>query len=137
MPLLLDVDMTDVAYVCATYCMRRVGYKGTIHQFLSIVPDKYTTDILLGDILVWNVDAEGEVPALEISQSTIISSFAKFDRHYGVFEGSELELVSDVRLMGDMLIPNIRLRRLSDLLREPDGIIRFKNLINLEASHND
>ena len=135
---LLAVDMTDVAFVCATYCMRRIGYMGTIHEFLLIEPEKYTTttDVLIGDILVWNTnDSRGEVPALEICKGTIISSFIKFDRHYGIFEGNGL--VSDVRLMGDMMIPNIRFRRLSDLLREPDGVIRFKNLINLEALHND
>ena len=123
---LLAVDMTDVAFVCATYCMRRIGYMGTIHEFLLIEPEKYTTttDVLIGDILVWNIDnAEGEVPALEICKATIISSFTKFNKHYGVFEGNGL--VSDIRLMGDMLIPNIRFRRLSGLLREPDGIIRI------------
>ncbi len=121
------VDLTDLVFVCATYCMRRIGYRGSIYDFLSIVPDKYLDtysyeDVAIGDILIWETNEPTCTPALEIIDATIISSFIKLDKHYAVYEGNDL--VSDTTLIGDMQIPNIRCRRLSHLKYRPDGIIR-------------
>ena len=121
---LCDVDLTDLMWSCAVYVMRRIGYNGTIHDFLKLEHHKYHYPINIGDVVLWdNCDNSYSTPAMRVENNLPISDYLKLDKHYAVYEGNDI--ISDIQLLGDMQLPGIRFRKLSDLHTKPAYIIEF------------
>ena len=121
---LCDVDLTDLTWTCAVYVMRRIGYNGTIHDFLKLKYHKYHYPFNIGDVVLWkHRDTSYSTPAIRIENDLPINEYLKLDKHYAVYEGNGI--ISDIQLLGDMQLPGIRFRKLRDLHTKPAYIIEF------------
>ena len=126
-PTMKAVDLTDITYPCATYALRRVGSHWPVERLINFPPEPFF-ELNVGDVLVWDVlDSPKEMSAYVIDEhGRPISRVVAYNRHFGVFEGDGV--VSDVKFIGELVIPNIRVRRLSEMARQPTGRIPLEVL---------
>lgn len=126
-PTMKAVDLTDITYPCATYALRRVGSHWPVERLINFPPEPFF-ELNVGDVLVWDrLDSPKEMSAYVIDErGRPISRVVAYNRHFGVFEGDGV--VSDVKFIGEPAIPNIRMRRLSEVARQPTGRIPLEVL---------
>lgn len=121
------VDLTDITYPCATYALRRIGSHWPVERLLNFPPEPFT-ELNVGDILVWDrLDSPEETSAYIMDEhGRPISRSVAYNRHLGVYEGDGV--VSDVKFIGELGIPNIRMKRLSEMPKQPTGRIPLEVL---------
>lgn len=126
-PIMNAVDLTDITYPCATYALRRVGSHWPVERLLNF-PHEPFTELNVGDILVWDrLDSPEETSAYIMDKhGWPISRSVAYNRHFGVYEGDGV--VSVVRFIGELGIPNIRMKRLSEMPKQPTGRIPLEVL---------
>ena len=121
------VNLMDIAYPCATYALRRVGSNWSVERLLNYMPEPYS-ELSVGDIVVWdNLDSPDESSAYIMDEhGRPIWRSVTYKKHMAVYEGDGV--VSDVKLIGKLGIPNIRMKRLSEMPKKPTGIIPVRAL---------
>ena len=122
-----NMYLEDFAYPCVCYAKRRTESPLPIKDILELSCERYTATTILniGDIVVWqhNRDIKITDVMLTIMDKCVITTKARFDRHFGVYEGDGM--VSDLTFDSDNYHPRIRLMPLSEH-PTPRDIIRFK-----------
>lgn len=111
-----DIYLENFAYPCVSYVKMRTGSCCSIEQLLSMPCNRYTATTILekGDVVVWrhNMDIKITDVMLTIGEHGVITTKARFDRHFGVYEGGGF--VSDLTFDNDNHHPRIRLMQMSE-----------------------
>lgn len=119
-----DVDISDLNWPCAVYCMRRVGYKGTVREFLGEhIADYEEGKIERGSVLVWDITTWSDSPSWRMGNGAPISRHECVDRHYAVYEGDGF--CSDVYFPPSSWHCSVRLYELRECEDAPSGVVVF------------
>jgi hypothetical protein len=129
--LLKSVDLTEFAYPCITFIIKRCGLSLSIKEILETPIEKYETftKLAIGDILIWDNVTPPEPDLMTLifdSTVGVITSSVDLSKHFGVYEGNGL--VSDVVHDSNTYYPHIRVMTIDDHSNMPSSYIKLKTL---------
>lgn len=122
---LADVDITDYAYPCIAYALRRTGC-GDARPVYPL-PDAFERfayseeSLRVGDIVAWEKEKQESDCTLVMRDGIPVTAKVHVGIHFGVYEGKGL--VSDISYCGDSIIPYLRVRDISTV-KDPRWIYR-------------
>lgn len=124
--ILQDVELEDFIYPCFAFVKRRIGKPNmTYEEFNQLkeypCPDNLL-DIPIGAVVKWhcnNGDNNWEEVQLTLKRDRVVSTWANYNVHFGVYEGNGF--VSDLCVGKD--VKYIRYREITEIYTRPIGYI--------------
>jgi hypothetical protein len=117
---------------CLTYVLKRMGHDPnfctyeTYHEYFNQFPfSRKVNSIKVGDILLWDKDVKWDWLPWQIDDKGIEWKSIPVGFHFGIYEGDDY--FTDCTRLVRTPHPSLRFRKLKDLKKNPDWILRLDN----------
>lgn len=119
---------------CLSYALRRIGLQPVNYRYEDLEKDFHMKPFFFGPdcnsgvLLLWDSNIEEvDIPWHITVDGKIVSVPVKRRIHVGVYEGDGL--VSDCSRLGSpSSLPQLKMRHINDIRRQPDKILIYKHL---------
>ena len=115
---------------CLTYVLKRMGRAedfctfDTYHEFFNQYPyNRKYKDLKVGDILLWDKDTKWEWLPWSIDETGVEWKSVPTGFHFAIYEGDGF--FSDCTRLVRTPHPSLRYRKLKDLKKNPDWILKL------------